>query len=115
MKTIIKLIIAALVIHATWKAGTVYLKYYEFKDEVTQIAQFGTQKPDAALRSEVVEAAQRREIELDPDAVSVRRPNQRIVIDANYKERVEIAPRYFYPWDAKVHVDVLTLVLQQAK
>jgi hypothetical protein len=115
MKTIIKLMIAALVIHATWKAGTVYLNYYEFKDEVTQIAQFGTQKPDAKLRDEVLDAAQRREIKLDPDAVSVRRPNQRIVIDANYREQVELAPRYFYPWDAKVHVDVLTLVLQQAK
>jgi hypothetical protein len=45
----------------------------------------------------------------------VRRPNQRIVIDANYREQVELAPRYFYPWDANVHVDVLTLVLQQAK
>ena len=30
-------------------------------------------------------------------------------------EQVELAPRYFYPWDAKVHVDVLTLVLQEAK
>ena len=28
MKTIIKLIIAALVVHATWRAGTVYLRYY---------------------------------------------------------------------------------------
>jgi len=33
------------------KAGTVYLNYYEFKDEVTQIAQFGTQKPDAKFLS----------------------------------------------------------------
>jgi hypothetical protein len=115
MKTIIKLLMTALVIHATWRAGTVYLKYYEFKDEVTQIAQFGTEKPDDKLRDEVLDAAQRREIALDSDAVNVRRPNQRIVIDANYREQVELAPRYFYPWDANVHVDVLTLVLQQAK
>ena len=115
MKTIIKLIIAALVLHAVWKAGTVYLRYYEFKDEVGQIAQFGAQQTDAQMRDAVVEAAQRREIALDPEDVSVRRPNQRIIIDAAYQEQVEIAPRYFYPWDAKVHVDVLTLVLQQAK
>jgi hypothetical protein len=115
MKTIIKLVIAALVIHGTWKAGTAYLKYYEFKDEVTQIAQFGTQKPDSKLRDEVLDAAQRQEIPVDPETVSVRRPNQRIIIDASYREQVELVPRYFYPWDAKVHVDVLTLVLQQAK
>jgi hypothetical protein len=115
MKAIIKLLIAALVLHALWKAGTVYLRYYEFKDEVTQIAQFGTQQSDAQMREAVLEAAKRRDIALDADAVSVRRPNQRIIIDANYREQVELAPRYFYPWEAKVHVDVLTLVLQQAR
>ena len=115
MKTIIKLFITALVLHATWKAGTVYLRYYEFSDEVTQIAQFGTQQSDSQMRDAVVEAAKRREIALDPEAVNVLRPNQRIVIDATYREQVELAPSYFYPWDAKVHVDVLTLVLRQAK
>ena len=115
MKTLIKLVITALVLHATWRAGTVYMRYYEFKDEVTQIAQFGTQHTDAQMRDAVLDAARRREIALEPEAVSVRRPNQRIIIDATYREQVELAPRYFYPWDAKVHVDVLTLVLQQAK
>jgi hypothetical protein len=67
------------------------------------------------MREAVLEAAKRRDIALDADAVSVRRPNQRIIIDANYREQVELAPRYFYPWEAKVHVDVLTLVLQQAR
>jgi hypothetical protein len=115
MKTIIKLIIAALVLHATWKAGTVYLRYYQFKDDVTQVAQFGTRQTDSEMRSEVLAAAKRREIVLDPDAVSVRRQNHYIVIDAAYREQVELAPRYFYPWDAKLHVEVLTLVLQEAK
>ena len=115
MKAIIKLFIAALILHATWKAGTVYMRYYEFKDEVTQIAQFGTQQSDGQMRDAVLNAARRRDIALEPEAVSVRRPNQRIIIDATYREQVELAPRYFYPWDARVHVDVLTLVLQEAK
>ena len=115
MKTIIKLIIAALVLHATWRAGTVYLRYYQFKDDVTQVVQFGTRKTDSELRAEVLEAAKRREIVLDPEAVSVRRQNHYIVVDASYREQVELAPRCFYPWDAKLHIEVLTLVLQEAK
>jgi hypothetical protein len=115
MKAIIKLIIAALVLHATWRAGTVYLRYYEFKDDVTQIAQFGTRQTDNELRSGVVDAAKRRQIALDADSVTVRRQNHHIIIDATYSEQVELAPRYFYPWDARLHVDVLTLVLQEAK
>jgi hypothetical protein len=115
MKTIIKLLLAALVLHATWRAGTVYLRYYEFKDDVTQVAQFGTRQTDSELRNGVVLAAKRHEIALDPGTVTVRRENHHIIIDAAYTEQVELAPRYFYPWHAKLHVDVLTLVLQEAK
>jgi hypothetical protein len=115
MKTIIKLIVAALVIHATYRAGVVYMRYYEFKDDVTQIAQFGVRRTDNELKRNVLDAARRREIPLNPDAVTVRRENHHILIDARYLEQVELAPRYFYPWTANVNVDVLTLVLQEAK
>ena len=115
MKVIIKLIIAALIIHATWRAGVVYLRHYGFKDDVTQVAQFGTNQTDNELRIGVLDAARRRDIELHGDVVNVQRRNHHIIIDASYLEQVEIAPRYFYPWDAKLHVDVLTLVLSEAK
>ena len=115
MKVIIKLIIAALIIHATWRAGTVALRYHGLKDDVTQIAQFGTRQTDNELRNGVIDAARRRDIALQPGTVTVLRQNHHIIIDAIYTEQVELAPRYFYPWDAKLHVDVLTLVLQEAK
>lgn len=115
MKTIIKLIIAALIIHATFRAGVVYMRFYEFKDDVTQIAQFGVRQTDNQLRNGVLDASKRHAIALHPDAIKVRRENHHIIIDTNYLEQVELLPRYFYPWDAKVHVDVLTLVLQEAK
>ena len=115
MKAIIKLLITAVVLHGVWKAGNVYMRYYEFKDEVTQIAQFDVQKTNNELINAVNGAAQRRQIPLNPAVVTVERPNGRIIIDANYTEQVEVLPRYFYPWDAKVHVDVLTLILQEAR
>ena len=115
MKALIKLLITGLVLHGVYRAGTAYMRYYEFKDEVTQIAQFGVRQTDNQLSDGVLNAARRREIPLEPAAIRVQRPNQRIIIDANYTEQVELLPRYFYPWQAKVHVDVLTLVLQEAK
>jgi hypothetical protein len=115
MKTIIKLIIAALVIHATYRAGVVYMRYYEFKDDVTQIAQFGVRAADNELKNNVLDAARRRQIPLDPNVISVKRQNQHIIIEAHYLEQVELVPRYFYPWTANVRVDVLTLVLQEAR
>ena len=115
MKAIIQLLIAALILHATWRAGTVYLRYYEFKDDVTQIAQFGVRQTDNEILNGVVDAAKRRGIALTADDVAVRRQNRHIIVDASYVEQVELAPRYFYPWNAKLHVDVLTLVLEEAR
>ena len=111
MKTIIKLIIAALIVHGTWRAGTVYLRYFEFRDDVQQIAQFAGRQTDSELLTRVMEAAQVHGIPLAPSAATVRRLNNHLLIDATYTERIELLPRYFYPWQFKMNVDVLTTTL----
>jgi hypothetical protein len=111
MKTIVKLVIAALILHATWRAGTVYLRYYEFRDDVQQIAQFAGRQSDGELTSKVLEAARERGIPLEPGAASVRRQNNHLQIDAVYTEQIELLPRYFYPWQFNMNVDVLTISL----
>ncbi len=111
MKTLIKLVIAALIVHATYRAGTVYLRYYEFRDDVQQIAQFAGRQTDGDLRNRVMEAAQLHRIPLDPDAATIRRLNNHLLIDATYTEQIELLPRYFYPWQFKMNVDVLTVSL----
>ena len=115
MKTIIKLLIAAAILHATWKGGSTYLRFWQFKEEVTEIAQFGVNQPNHVLRERVLEAANRRDIPLNANTLSVERRQARIIVDGSYVEQVELVPTYFYPWEAKLHVDVLTLVLQEAK
>lgn len=115
MKTIIKLLITAALLHATWKGGSTYLRFWQLKEEVTEIAQFGVNQPTEVLRHRVLEAAARREIPLDADTLTVQRQQARIIVDGRYVEQVELVPRYFYPWEAKLHVNVLTLVLQEVK
>jgi hypothetical protein len=111
MKTIIKLVIAALILHGTWRAGTVYLRYYEFRDDVQQIAQFAGRQTDNELLTRVREAAEVHGIPLDSNAATVRRLNNHLLIDATYTEKIEVLPRYFYPWQFKMNVDVLTTTL----
>ena len=111
MKAIIKLVIAALILHGTWRAGTVYLRYYEFRDDVQQIAQFAGRQTDHELLTRVREAAEVHGIPLDPNAATVRRLNNHLMIDATYMEQIEVLPRYFYPWQFKMNVDVLTTTL----
>ena len=110
MKAIVKLIIAALVVHATWRAGNVYLRYYQFKDNVQQAAQFSDRRSEAELRERVMSLAEEHEIPLAPAALRVRRVENHTYIDAAYTERIELLPRYFYPWDFTVSVDTFTYV-----
>jgi len=110
MKTIIKLVVAALIVHATWRTGNVYLRYYQFKDNVHQAAQFSDRRPESELRERVMSLAEQYQIPLDPEALRVRRQDNHTIVDANYTERIEILPRYFYPWDFKVNVDTFTYV-----
>lgn len=110
MKTLIKLIIAALVVHATWRAGTVYFRYYQFKDAVQQTAQFSGTRSENALRDRVLEIAKELQVPLDSDRVTVRRQDNHTLIDATYDEQIELLPRYYYPWVLKVNVDAFTIV-----
>jgi hypothetical protein len=114
MKAVIRLIIAALVIHGTWRTGSAYWHYYQFKDGVQQTAQFAAGRSDADVVQQVAEIAKAYDIPLDPEGVTVRRIDNHTLIDASYDSRIEILPRYFYPWRFKVNVDAYTLNLKEA-
>ena len=93
-----------------------YLRYYEFKEDVTQVAQFGTNQTDNYLRdggSLTPRSAATLRSTLSPLTCSARTiTSSSMRLTPN---KWSSLPRYFYPWDAKLHVDVLTLVLQEAK
>jgi len=99
MKTVIKLIIAAVLVNAAYRGGSVFLKYYQFKDETQQMILFGQAETVQALASQIVNEAVKREVPLDGDGVSVNREGMRTVAEVKYTERIEIFPRYFYPVD----------------
>ena len=110
MKVLVKLIIAAAVLHATWRAGSVYFKYYQLRESVEEIALFSGNRSDDELRNRVQEVAKGLEIPLDAERISVRRDDNHTLIDASYDERIELLPRYYYPWRFDVKVDAFTLV-----
>ena len=109
MKTLIKLIIAALVVHATWRTGAVYFRYYQLKDGLQQIAQFSGTRSDSELHNRVMGLGNDLQVPLDPERVMVRRQDNHTLIDATYDESIEVLPRYFYPWQFRVHVDAFTI------
>jgi hypothetical protein len=97
VKTLIKLIIAAVVVNAAYRGGSTYLKYYQFKDETQQMILFGQAEQVGDLTKQILGEAAKRDVPLDADDVMVTREGTRTLAEVSYTENVEIFPRYFYP------------------
>jgi hypothetical protein len=109
MKTLVKLIVLGAVLLATYRVGSVYWDHYQFEDEVKELAQFTDRNHAQELPGKILDLAQRMEIPLDPDGLSVTREQRKVVVDASYVRTVEILPRISREWEFTVHVAVLTL------
>jgi type III secretion system FlhB-like substrate exporter len=109
LKTIIKLVITGLLVHAAWRTGTAFWKYYMFKDGVQAAAQFAGTGSPAEIQNRVIEIAKELEVPLDPEKLAVRREMNHTLVDAVYTESIELVPTYFYPWEFTVNVDAFTI------
>lgn len=115
IKTVLKLAIGALLIHATWRSGTAFYRYYSFQDEVQAVALVGGEKSEGELQGRVLELATQFGIPLAEDHVTIRKEATRTLIDAVYTDSIEIVPRYFYPWEFKMSVEALTFGTPRAR
>lgn len=107
IKTVIKLALAALLVHACWRSGNVFLRYYKFKDAVHETVLFDSAKSDAQLQARVLELAQQYDVPVPPESITVLRVQNRTIVKAVYTDQVELVPTKFYPWEFNVDVDVL--------
>ena len=108
MKTIIKFVIAALVVNACYRVGMAYWEYYEFEDAIEKTIQFS--RPSVTpeqLTSQVMELAQERGIPLDESSLSVTRAQRQVVVDGSYERMVDVAPKLPRKFEFGVHVSVL--------
>ena len=111
IKTIIKLAIAALVVHACWRSANAVLRYSNFKDAVHEMVLFSTAKSDAQVKDRVLELAQQFDVPLQPESVAVRRAGNRTIVNAVYTDRIELLPTKFYPWEFKVNVEAFNVYM----
>lgn len=115
MGTLIKLVIAGLIIHGSWRAGTSYWKYYKFRDNLQATAQFAGERTIDELHARAMELATEFDIPVKPEQVNVRREKNFTYIDAAYTDQIEILPRYFYPWDFKANVQAFSIKVPTAQ
>lgn len=109
VRTVLKLAVVALVLHAVWRISPVYLDYVKFKDELTQTARLAGARGEGEIVARVMEVATAMELPIARDAVHVRKDRDHTFIDATYTENLEFLPRVTYPWTIRISVDGWTV------
>ena len=106
-RTIVKLGIFLLLVHALYRFVPVYLHFQQFKDAVQEAALFSRQKTDAQVIDQVMELAEKYQIPLNRESVQVRHEGEHTLIDASYVESIEWVPTYKRPWQFNVGEEAL--------
>jgi len=101
----IRYAIAAAALWAVWHVGAAQWQEFVFQDDLKQIAQFGSDRGEEAVRAAVMEAAASRRVPLSPERLQVRKQTDHLYIDAVYTVQIEVLPRYTYPWTFTVSAE----------
>lgn len=105
IKTILKIVIALVVLNGLYRTGTLALDYYQFKDDTEQILLFGANMSPEDLHGRIFAKAEERGIPLEPDNLEIRRENGRTFVHASYQQQLEYFPNVTYPMDLSFDLD----------
>jgi hypothetical protein len=107
MKTLLKLLLAAAVLNATWRIGTAYWNHYQFEDAVKELAEFSDRTRPEDVTAKVLDLADKMDVPLQSDELKVDKAAHRTTIDAVYFRDIEVFPRVSRHWEFDVHVSVI--------
>jgi len=126
-KTLIKIVIALLVVHGVFRLGMAYYDFYRYEDALEQLALFGTRRPDRQLCDDAMTTAVSYNLPIVPSNLAVVRGNNppfacdgaqtapvegrpmragEIGFLGSYVEQVTLLPGYVKPWDFTLRVAV---------
>jgi putative aminopeptidase FrvX len=109
IRTILKLVVVALLANAVWHLFGAYAPNYKLQDGIQYAALNRGQISDEALEEKILELAAQFEVPLTASGVSVTHTNNHTVVDVSYVRTIELAPGFRYPWPFSMHVDALSL------
>lgn len=102
IRTIVKLVILAVIVNAGINVVPVFWRNFLFKDAVGELARFSTRLDDKKIAEEVMNIAVRMDVPLAAEDVQVSRAGKRVIIETRYHVDMEYFPRHLYPWDFTV-------------
>jgi hypothetical protein len=115
MKTILKLVVAAIIINASVRGGFAAVRYYQFKEAAQQAVLFGAANTTTDIQQLIVSRAKELNLPVDPEKVTVQRRGGRTWADAAYSQHVEFFPNQIYPIAFSFSVEGHSMILGPQK
>lgn len=109
MKTLLKLVIAVLVLNASVRGALAMWQYYQFKDGAQQVVLFGQQADPEVLQANILARATALGVEMTLDDIKISRDGTRTVAEGSYVQPVQFFPNYSYPVKFTFLVDAVSL------
>jgi hypothetical protein len=105
VRTLIKLAIVVLVVHAAVKTVPHFWAYAKFRDKVQEMARFSSRRTDQDVLERVVKLAQQFDLPITPADVKVRKQQTTTFVETRYTVQLEYFPSRFYPWTFELRVE----------
>jgi hypothetical protein len=127
-KTLIKIAIALLIVHAAFRVGNSAWNYYRYEDALQQLAQFSDRTTERQLCDQAMSTAAEYGVPIEAAGLTIRKGSNppynceegpraqtggvpaivasQLTIEGIYTERLQVLPGYFYPWEFKPTVSV---------
>ena len=104
MKTIIKIVIAFVIVTAAFQSARAAFANYEFEDGVHETLLFNPRATDAEIVTAVLSLARTQGIPLEEEGVKVRQVGPDLIIEITYETEVKLLPGVYSRY---LHVQAL--------
>ena len=107
MKTIIKLLIVALIVNAGYRYGRSYYDHQNFQRDVHAEILHGTFDTSDVLKQHILTMAATRDYTMTADDIHVSMDHDLITVDLKWVHNVELVPRVYtrpFPYDGHAQV-----------
>jgi len=111
MKTLLKLLVVAVVLNAAVRGGLAAKRYFDFKQAAQEAVLFGADTPITDIRQMILDRAQTLNLPVVPDNVKVNRQGGHTWADASYSQSIEYFPNQLYPISWSFSVEGYSMVL----
>ncbi len=107
MRTIITFFAMIATLNATARVGSAYWNNYQLQDTVEGIITYGGVTPPETLQQQVIDKAERLDVVLDYEEVTVTREGSTTTVDASYTKTIEVFPRFEHEFRFRVHASAV--------